>query len=921
MGHDFVIEIRAGSSVASYEVEVESPAGPATATMQLDYAGILRRRRELAASVLASAGTSASAFSTLERPVRDVGRNLFEALFTNRVYGRYTASLSRAGSRGEPLRVVLRLHDAELAGVPWETLFDARRGEYLCQREPLVRYVEAAQPSAPLSVFGPLRILGMVAAPSDLPTLDTAVERRRLDDALGDLVDQGMVEMVWVESGSWNALQAQLMTGPWHVLHVIAHGGVGDKGGVLTLENESTGASTPVSAQHLARLLHACRPVPRLVVLNACSSGESSPDDLLSSTAAALVHSGVSSAFAMQFPVTDPAALAFSRGFYQALAQGIAVDEAVRLGRIAIEGTSEHTLEWVAPVIYLRTDNTRLFELTSVASAPAALAEPEEISGHEAAKYGLYVQALAALRKGKYDEAVTLLDSLVALDPTYRDASERRDRLRQEQGVSEQYEKATPQQPPASPLTKSEGPEPSPASVEPGRSWETGIPPVVDENVQFTVYRPQAIRPGVWYPMLAFAHLAERRPDAAADAPDPIEQVRALAHQALGERASAYASPTSDSRGAIPKEGELTFVPTMEGVEFNPPHRVFRWLEDVHKEEFRLRADTGHEGAVLRGQLTVFLGAFILADVNLAIKLDETAAQPPAAPGSPGVAPWSKLEPAQASPYRKIFPSYSHLDSNIVEQAQRLGAAIGDVYLRDRTALRSGEEWNARLLELIDEADVFQLFWSSNSMRSEYVRQEWEYAHSLARRNFIRPTYWEEPMPHSDDPLLPPDSLQSLHFHCLTLGASPARRPADEVESNAPAAAAPSGSQPYRPPWNRAPDSSTMNCPTCGGANQSDAIFCGHCDSYLAWDDGGHDPGGFAPPAPADVQSGPPPTPPHSPRRVESSSSGSQASYPTVADDPGESRSAPKVARALVVVLLTVLVVLLTFLVWLKYAH
>jgi len=901
MGHDFVIEIRAGSSVAGYEVEVESPAGPATATMQLDYAGILGRRRELAASVLASAVTSASAFSTLERPVRDVGRNLFEALFTSRVYGRYTASLQQAGSRGEPLRVVLRLRDPELAGVPWETLFDARRGEYLCQRAPLVRYVEAAQPSVPLSVFGPLRILGMVAAPSDLPTLDTAVERRRLDDALGDLVDQGLVEMVWVESGSWKALQSKLTAGPWHVLHVIAHGGVSDKGGVLALENESTGASTPVSAQHLARLLHACRPVPRLVVLNACSSGESAADDLLSSTAAALVHSGISAAVAMQFAVTDPAALAFSRGFYQALAQSIAVDEAVRLGRIAIDGTSEQTLEWVTPVIYLRTDDTRLFELSSVASAPAARAEPEEIS-NEAAKYGLYVQSLAALRKGKYDEAAALLDSLITLDPTYRDASERRDRLRQEQAVSQQYEKATPQQPPASPPTKSEGPGPSPASVEPGRSRETGIPPVVDENVQFTVYRPQAIRPGVWYPMLAFAHLAERRPDAAADAPDPIEQVRALAHQALGDLASAYASPTSDSRGAIPKEGELTFVPTMDGVEFNPPHRVFRWLEDVHKEEFRLRADTGHEGSVLRGQLTVFLGAFILADVNLAIKLDETAAQPPAAPGSPGVAPWSKLEPAQASPYRKIFPSYSHLDNNIVEQAQRLGAAMGDVYLRDRTALRSGEEWNARLLELIDEADVFQLFWSSNSMRSEYVRQEWEYAYSLARRNFIRPTYWEEPMPHSDDPLLPPDSLQSLHFHCLTLGASPAGRPVDEVDSNA-------------------PDSSARICPTCGGANQGDANFCGQCGSYLAWDDGGHDPGGFAPPAAADARSGPPPAPPHSPRRVDSSSSGSQASYPTVADDPVESRSAPKAARAQVAVVLTVLVVILTFLVWLKYAH
>jgi hypothetical protein len=52
-------------------------------------------------------------------------------------------------------------------------------------------------------------------------------------------------------------------------------------------------------------------------------------------------------------------------------------------------------------------------------------------------------------------------------------------------------------------------------------------------------------------------------------------------------------------------------------------------------------------------------------------------------------------------------------------------------------------------------------------MRSEYVRQEWEHAVTLARPNFIRPTYWEQPMPRSDNPLLPPSSLSKLHFHSL----------------------------------------------------------------------------------------------------------------------------------------------------------
>src|SRR3954451_3088244 len=51
------------------------------------------------------------------------------------------------------------------------------------------------------------------------------------------------------------------------------------------------------------------------------------------------------------------------------------------------------------------------------------------------------------------------------------------------------------------------------------------------------------------------------------------------------------------------------------------------------------------------------------------------------------------------------------------------------------------------LQSLTEQADVFQLFWSSNSMRSHYVRREWEYAMTLGRDNFIRPTYWEDPLP------------------------------------------------------------------------------------------------------------------------------------------------------------------------------
>jgi hypothetical protein len=92
--------------------------------------------------------------------------------------------------------------------------------------------------------------------------------------------------------------------------------------------------------------------------------------DLFSGTAAALVQRGISAVAAMQFSITDGAAIRFARGFYTAIAHGRPVDEAVRSGRVGILG-SARTLEWITPVLYVKTDSSQLFRLTGM-PAPQA---------------------------------------------------------------------------------------------------------------------------------------------------------------------------------------------------------------------------------------------------------------------------------------------------------------------------------------------------------------------------------------------------------------------------------------------------------------------------------------------------------------------------------------------------------------------
>jgi CHAT domain-containing protein/TIR domain-containing protein len=297
-------------------------------------------------------------------------------------------------------------------------------------------------------------------------------------------------------------------------------------------------------------------------------------------------------------------------------------------------------------------------------------------------------------------------------------------------------------------------------------------PPYLDENVQFTVYKPKKIKPAQWYDMLAYAHLSEARPGSGE--PDPVEQMKDEARRILGEVKIHDYSPAGEaSSQAVPQMGEITFVPFMPGVDFNPRSSSFLWEESVHGEKFRIRASAALDGKTARGRMSVFLGSILLAEINLTIQVDSVQA-----PAADRAKP--ELE-TSARPFRNIFPSYSHDDTDIVAQIEQYAQLTGDKYLRDVNQLRSGQNWKRWMQETVLQADIFQLFWSTNSMRSENVRLEWEHALSLRRPDFIRPTYWEDPFPELAEENLPPPELKDLYFQPLriltkTVGAEAAKR-------------------------------------------------------------------------------------------------------------------------------------------------
>ncbi|MFZ0504119.1 MAG: TIR domain-containing protein [Chthoniobacterales bacterium] len=309
-----------------------------------------------------------------------------------------------------------------------------------------------------------------------------------------------------------------------------------------------------------------------------------------------------------------------------------------------------------------------------------------------------------------------------------------------------------------------------------------GPPSLPEENVQFTVYRPATLVAGRWQRMLVFTHIDEA-PDQAADEMTPAQEVSERAQRILAEEFESYRQLAADSRFPVPRESEITLIPEVPKITFNPPRRSFIWATDlrVHDESFLLRPANDLTGSLARGRLSIFLGHLLLADIAITFRIESASAKLAA-----GEQQWNR---SSTRAFRKVFASYSHRDVEIVKAMEHHVKALGYDYLRDVVHLRSGQPWSDRLLGLINEADIFQLFWSSNSANSTHVEREWRYALRLSREAFVRPAFWEVPMP------APPEPLRSLHFYRL-----PALAPVVTEESPEPVVPPSKGSVNAPPP-------------------------------------------------------------------------------------------------------------------------
>ena len=258
----------------------------------------------------------------------------------------------------------------------------------------------------------------------------------------------------------------------------------------------------------------------------------------------------------------------------------------------------------------------------------------------------------------------------------------------------------------------------------------------LSRDIYFSAYYPKELAPGMWRPFYAYMF----RQFAAREITDDVQKQ-------IGDLRDAFRQIEAAGHQMVPEGAAVTATPYAEGVEFKPSSVTVRFLENWHRFEFRVQAHQDWINRASDGYVTFSVGGVIVGDLPISMFVGQTESSPIAARATRRL-------------YDSIFASYSHEDSQVVARVEAACRALGLDYLRDVISLRNRQDWNDQLFEVIEQADIFQLFWSESASKSPYVEREWRHALQLHsdRRNFIRPVYWSEPMP----PV--PAELSHLHF-------------------------------------------------------------------------------------------------------------------------------------------------------------
>jgi CHASE2 domain-containing sensor protein len=329
------------------------------------------------------------------------GEQLWNALFAGEIRDLYRECVGRVHpDEDRGLRIRLTIEPPRLSALPWELAYDRNRDTFLATsaKTPLTRYISLHEPIEELTTTLPIKVL--VAIP-DGSGLDVAQERALVEDALSELGDAVKVTVLEGDV-SRAAISRALIEERHNVLHFIGHGRFQQDDGFLVLNRDKgMGEEDLIAARSFAGFFRDY-PSMKLVVLNACQGATVAAARPLAGVAPQLVRAGIPAVVAMQYPVSDAAAVLFAREFYLCLCVGAnrgRVDAAVSHARNRMQIDFTDTVAFATPVLYMRSPSGVIFDL----DAPSRKAGPRMTRAE--------VHRLKAVKQARKSNIAALEDS------------------------------------------------------------------------------------------------------------------------------------------------------------------------------------------------------------------------------------------------------------------------------------------------------------------------------------------------------------------------------------------------------------------------------------------------------------------------------------------------------------------------------
>lgn len=288
-----------------------------------------------------------------ERYMVFLGQKLFEMLFPPGVLEIYLRAMAdQRRTSHAALRIRIVSSECRFLTLPWEFLYDSRQAVFpaTVPETPIVRGCDTPQPGSALEPIDGLRLLIAGAAPSDERELNYLAEL----DSIERLAKEAGVLVERLEKTTSRQLAEALERFKPHIFHFAGHGFVHADGAGIKLEDRR-GNTHLILGDRLLELLAPAS--PRLVVLNACHTGQMLQSNDQHVLPKILLRGGIPAVVAMQHRVPDAAALVFGQSLFSELWKGLSLERAFQAGRHALL-VSGGLLErhFSTPTLYLATE-------------------------------------------------------------------------------------------------------------------------------------------------------------------------------------------------------------------------------------------------------------------------------------------------------------------------------------------------------------------------------------------------------------------------------------------------------------------------------------------------------------------------------------------------------------------------------------